>query len=88
MKAEKHFSGAQQMQEKLSEPQALLYRHEILLIHDNARSHSSKLILKKIKFLLYVILPPYSPDLALTNFHLFKHLQHFLRDKINSIVRC
>ena len=88
IKAEKHFAGTQQMQEKISEPQPeLLNRHGVLLIHDNARPHSSKLILKKIKFLLYVILPAYSPDLALTDFHLFKHLQHSSRDKINSVVR-
>ena len=28
-----------------------------------------------------------SPDLAPTDFHLFRHLQLLLRDKINSIIR-
>ena len=85
----KHFAGTQQMHDKLTEPQpALLNRHGVLLVHDNARPHSSKMILKKIKYLLYEILPPYSPDLALTDFHVFKHLQHFSWNKVNSIVRC
>ena len=88
IKAVKHFAGIQQIHEKLSEPQpALLNRHGVLLVHDNAQPHSSKMILKKIKYLLYEILPPYSPDLALTDFHVFKHLPHFSWDKINSIVR-
>ena len=88
IKAEKYFAGNQQMHEKLSEPQpALLNRHGVLLVHDDARPHSSKMILKKIKYLLYEILPPYSPNLALTDFHVFKHLQHFSWKKINSIVR-
>ena len=87
IKVVKHFGGTQQMHEKLTEPQpALFNRHGVLLVHDNARPHSSKKILKKIKY-LYEIPPPYSPDIALTDFRLFKHLQHFLWDKINSILR-
>ena len=73
----------------LNRNQPLLNRNAVLLVHNNARPHSSKMILKKIKYMLYEILPhpPYSPDLALTDFHLFKHLQHFSIVKINSIVR-
>ena len=80
IKAKKHFAGNQQMHENfLNRNQPLLNRNAVLLIHDNARPHSSKMMLKKIKYSLYEILPhpPYSPDLARTDFHLFKHLQHF-----------
>ena len=88
IKTVKDFAGTQQMHDKLTEPQpALFNRHGVLLVHDNARPHSSKKILKKIKYLLYEILPPYSPDVTLTDFHLFEHLQHFSWDKINSIIR-
>ena len=46
-KAVKHFAGTQQMHEKLFEPQpALLNRHGVLLVHDNARTHSSKMTQK------------------------------------------
>ena len=88
IKTVKHFAGTQQMHDILTEPQpALLNRHGVLLVHDDARPHSSKMILKKIKYLLRQILIPYSPDIALTDFHVFKHLQHFSWKKINSIVR-
>ena len=55
----------------------------ILLHHDNAPSHSSRVILDTIKELDIEILPhaPYSPDLAICNFWLFPNLKNKLRDE-------
>lgn len=48
-----------------------------MLQHDNARLHTSLKTLEAIiKFGWTVLLhPPYSPDLEVTNFHLFRDLK-------------
>lgn len=53
------------------------------LFHDNARPHVSKITVQKLHELGYETLthPPYSPDLAPTDYHFFKHLDHFVRQK-------
>jgi histone-lysine N-methyltransferase SETMAR len=58
-------------------------RHKVRLHHHNARSHVSKVIRQKLKELGWEVLshPPYSPDLALSDYHLFRSLRNHLREK-------
>lgn len=62
---------------------ALVNRKGVILQHDNARPHSAKKTLDKIKELGWEVLPhpPYSPDIAPSDYYLFRSLQHFLSDK-------
>ncbi|KOC67826.1 Histone-lysine N-methyltransferase SETMAR [Habropoda laboriosa] len=50
-----------------------------ILLHDNARPHVSQITVQKLNDLGYETLPypPYSP----TDYHLFNHLENFLREK-------
>jgi histone-lysine N-methyltransferase SETMAR len=52
-----------------------------LLLHDNARPHTAKRTLEVVENLGWEILlhPPYSPDLAPSDFHLFPSLKKDLR---------
>uniref|UniRef100_A0AAF5DET3 Mos1 transposase HTH domain-containing protein n=1 Tax=Strongyloides stercoralis TaxID=6248 RepID=A0AAF5DET3_STRER len=56
---------------------ALANRKGVILQHDNVKPHSSKKSLDKIKELGWEVLPhpPYSPDIAPSDYHLFKVLQ-------------
>jgi histone-lysine N-methyltransferase SETMAR len=59
-------------------------RHEkVYMLHDNARPHTAKLTRLKLLELGWEILPhpPYSPDLAPSDFHLFRSLQNHLQEK-------
>lgn len=62
---------------------ALVNRKGPILLHDNARPHIAMPTLRKLQELKYETLPhpPYSPDLSPTDFHLFRHLDNFLRGK-------
>lgn len=62
---------------------ATVNRKGIILLHDNARPHIAKLTLKKISELGWEVLPhpPYSPDLAPSDFYLFRALQQFMKEK-------
>ena len=65
------------IQEKRSE---LANRKGIVFHHDNARPHSSLATSQKLLELGWDVLPhpPYSPDLAPSDYHLFRSLQNFL----------
>ena len=55
----------------------------IVLLHDNAKPHTARLTTNKMAEFGWEVLehPPYSPDLAPSDFHLFRALEHFLRGK-------
>ena len=54
-----------------------------LLLHDNARPHVADLTKQKMGTLGMTDLlhPAYSPDLAPSDYHLFRSLEHYLREK-------
>ena len=54
----------------------------VTLLHDNARPHTAELPRATINKLVWEILPhpPYSPDLAPSDFHLVGPLKEVLRD--------
>lgn len=56
---------------------------KVRFLHDNARPHVAKLTRDKLKELDWEVLPhpPYSPDLAPSDYHLFRSLHNFLREK-------
>jgi transposase len=53
----------------------------ILLLHDNARPHTAPATIEALKTLKFEVLshPPYSPDLAPSDFHFFPHLKRDLK---------
>jgi [histone H3]-lysine36 N-dimethyltransferase SETMAR len=61
----------------------LVESNGIILQHDNARSHIAEMTKKKLREFGWEVLPhpPYSPDLAPSDYHLFRSLEHFLRGK-------
>jgi histone-lysine N-methyltransferase SETMAR len=56
---------------------------KIYYLHDNARPHISKSTREKLLQLGWTTVPhpPYSPDLAPTDYHLFRSLSNYLREK-------
>jgi [histone H3]-lysine36 N-dimethyltransferase SETMAR len=56
---------------------------EVVFQHDNAPPHTAAITNEKIRCLGWRKLPHplYSPDLAPSDYHLFRSLQHFLKDK-------
>ena len=58
-----------------------LERSGILLHHDNAPSHSSRIVMDTVNKLGIELLPlpPYSPDLAICDYWLFPNLKNRLR---------
>ena len=61
----------------------LVNRKGVILLHDNAKPHTSRVTQQKIRELGYEVLPhpPYSPDIAPSDYHLFQSLYHFLKGK-------
>ena len=63
---------------------ALVNRKRVLLQQDNAKPHTAKQTMEKIKELKAIELlphPAYSPDLAPSDYHLFRSMAHFLRGR-------
>ena len=58
-------------------------RRSVRLLHDNARPHTAKETQQKLKALEWETVPhpPYSPDLAPSDFHLFRPLKQFVKQK-------
>lgn len=59
-------------------------RHgKVILLHDNAPSHTAKDVKAEIKALGWEVLPhpPYSPDLAPSDYHLFSSMGHALSEQ-------
>lgn len=57
-------------------------RHaKLILLHDNAPSHTSAVVREYLSTLKWEVLPhpPYSPDLAPTDYHLFASMGHALK---------
>jgi histone-lysine N-methyltransferase SETMAR len=74
----------QTMKEKLAAKQArLVNRFRPLLLQDNARPHTAQQTATKLEELQLECLrhPPYSPDLAPTDYHFFRDLDNFLQGK-------
>lgn len=67
---------------KKSRP-SLVNRKGVILHHDNARPHVAKNTMQKLNELGWEILPhpPYSPDMAPTDYHLFRSLTNHLSNK-------
>jgi len=61
----------------------LVNRSAPILLHDNARPHSAQMTVAKLQELDLETLrhPPYSPDLAPTDYHFFQNLDNFLSGK-------
>jgi histone-lysine N-methyltransferase SETMAR len=55
----------------------------IILLHDNARPHTANATKNWLRGANWEVLehPPYSPDLAPSDYHLFRSMEHFLRGK-------
>ncbi|KAG5320272.1 MOS1T transposase, partial [Pseudoatta argentina] len=59
-------------------------RHDkVILLHDNARPHVAKPVKTYLETLKWEVLPhpPYSPDIAPSDFHLFRSMAHGLAQK-------
>jgi len=56
------------------------HRKGVVFHHDNTRPHTSLMTQNKLTELGWEVLmhPPYSPDLALSDYHLFRALQNSL----------
>ena len=64
---------------RLKEP-ALVNRKGVLFLHDNARPHVARVVRDTIQLGWETLChPPYSPDLAPTDYHLFYSLDNHLR---------
>ena len=72
-----------QLDQKIREKRPGLSKKKIIFHHDNAPAHTSRVSMAKINELRYELLPhpPYSPDLAPSDFHLFPRLKKFLGGK-------
>lgn len=72
-----------QLDIKIREKRPGLTKKKIIYHQDNAPAHKSALTISKLTELKYELLehPPYSPDLAPSDFHLFPNLKKSLRGK-------
>jgi len=61
----------------------LVNRKSVIFYHDNARSHTPLRTREKLLEISWGVLlhPSYSPDLAPSNYHLFRSLQNSLDEK-------
>ena len=59
------------------------HKGQIHLLHDNARPLVAKLVQEKLQQFCWMVVPHplYLPDLAPSDFHLFRSMQHFLNEQ-------
>lgn len=57
--------------------------HKVILLHDNARPHIANVVKNYLNTIGWDVLPhaPYSPDLAPSDYHLFRSMQHGLSEQ-------
>ena len=62
---------------------SLANRKGVIFLHDNAKPHTAKVTWSTLVWFGWDLLahPPYSPDLAPSDYHLFRSMQHFLEGK-------
>ena len=65
----------------IMEKRGELWSHGVYLLHDNASCHTSRVAVDKASELGFLSIkhPPYSPDLAPSDYHLFPKMKNFLR---------
>ena len=73
----------QRLSDEVKKKMPHLAKKRILFHHDNAPAHSSVVAMAKINALKFELFlqPPYSPDLAPSDFHLFPNLKKWLGGK-------
>ena len=80
--AQRYCDQLSKLNEKISELRKYVGHsgRKVILLHDNARPHGASATKNMILALGWEVLPhpPYSPDLAPTDFHIFRSLQHYL----------
>ncbi|XP_055698617.1 histone-lysine N-methyltransferase SETMAR-like [Phlebotomus papatasi] len=82
--ADKYCQQLVELKKVIEEKRPILSnRKGVLFHHDNARPHVAKPTLAKLKEMNWEIMPhpPYSPDIALSDYHLFRSLQNNLNGK-------
>ncbi|GFV83075.1 histone-lysine N-methyltransferase SETMAR [Trichonephila clavipes] len=67
----------------------LASRKGIMFRHDNARPHTAMVTQQKLNALGWEVLghPPYSPDIATSDYYLFRSLQNYLAEKISNLLK-
>lgn len=68
---------------KLKRPQYAKRHDKVIFQHDNARPHVAKIVKDTLEELRWDVLPhpPYSPDIAPSDYHLFRSMAHGLAEK-------
>ncbi|GFW90411.1 mariner Mos1 transposase [Trichonephila clavipes] len=84
-----YFPTLQKLRRALQNKRQDMLSKGVLLLHGNARLHTSRTTLDLIESFGWEVLnpTPYSPDLTSSDFHLFPHLKHCLRFSDNEKVK-
>ena len=68
---------------KFKRPQQAKRQDKVIFQHDNARSHVAEVVKETLEALNWDVLPhpPYSPDIAPSDYHLFWSMAHGLAEQ-------